>query len=119
MIDPIFIYEYSIEKDKMTLPALAALVKSIKHKKLTICVMRVIQEDRKLWCRVVLGHPEYIYNSDGSILGTYKSSEQVNSDGLKIKYHSSITCARKDCDLLQMALNDDYDRRGLPIEVSD
>ena len=117
-IDPVFIYEYSIEKEKMTLSALVALVKSIKHKKLNICVMRIIQQQGKLWCKVVLGHPEHVYNTDGSILGTYQSSEHVNSDGLRIKYHSSITCERKDCALLEKTLINDPDRRSLHIEVS-
>ena len=115
MIDPVFIYEYQMEKEKITLPALVALVKSIKHKKLNICITRIIQEQGKQWCKVVLGHPEYIYTPDGRVIGTYETSELVNNDGLKIKYHSSISCASEDHKLLVEILANDMDRRRLPI----
>ncbi len=115
MIDPVFIYEYQMEKEKMALPAFVALVKSIKHKKPNICVMRVIQEEGKQWRKVVLGHPECVYTPYGRVIGTYETSELVNNDGLKIKYHSSISCACEDHSLLVEILANDVDRRRLPI----
>lgn len=122
MINSLLIYEYKKEAEPLSLPTFIRYVNSIKNNKLSIASAIVIQEEipekgRVLFNKIVIGHPEHVYDEGGILIGTY-TSDEILYDDILIKYHSGIECSSVDYYFaIQRVLQLDVGRRELPIYI--